>query len=1089
MYCRECGKEISDSSKYCRWCGAKTDFGLDMEESESFQADEEQMDNDYDIDEAPVKSKKKLFAAVIIIAACVAALLIAVHFIHPGFPGNGSEKNKSQTEKESEERSDGSETSESVEDIREDEKAKDDHGQARALEILEKFESIPEEEIEPFTEEEINTFEKADEGITALTDDYVDEEGYIEPEELEEFLDVIEDYVSDLRKNGVVAAYERDDTSVSILFESGISYYIAAPIRGLLNSGSDETRVLALETFSGSDYGMFDLDRNFLEKDLKTIARKVGEASDEYSFNADNDYREVEKVSVQYLKELDGFKLLLWHGHGGYFTMNGTILMTNQEYDKNNHSLDTDMKLGRITLAKAHDYFWESQKYAITPKFVDKYFPKIDNSIVYLGACDSCAHSDFAESLLRRGARCVIGYTKTVAGTYELNCRTQLFERLRNGESIPDAIKNTTDSMVAEPLNYIAGGVLYAYYADGLQPSDQYLEPEDNKEEHKKESEQPLAIPDPEDLMAGQEVTFGHYYRDYEYPNDKMPVEWVVLDAHDGKALLTSKYALINLQYLDYNGTCTWETSYLREWLNNEFYNEAFTDAEKEIIRLTDLTNEDNPRFGTDGGNTTSDHVFVLSADEADQYYSSDMQRRAKGTSWAYHNGLALVSPDTGDYSSVVFNGVYGNLPDFNCMYWLRTPGADSGAAAFVDEKGTVQLGGNWVYYYPKADPKVMSNLPEIGVRPVLWLEKEAAGPDHTGGGGALSAVQDSDIIEAYREVLESSYRGTVEAPWYCFGFVDNDEIPELLLSEGNYHAAAVKVYTYKEGTVQEIGIYGSDGNMSYYPYEDLIFTYWIGQGHYINTYYHTDGSVIHSLHSADTPTGPDPTPVKQVDDIDVSADEYDSLSEQIRAAYPTEQMTTVGYSYNMYAYPDSSGFEELERYLEDKARLKAALEDETGLAACELICADYDKDGTREAFAVTGEPEDNGDGALYYSNARVWFVSSDGQVTEMTAPEEGQRLRMINTETALFYTFERHAYGSSSVSYIYGVRNGKPYEPELSGACEMFRRADPSDTTEEEPVVTGPFAYTKSVFVMGQGHTYQTHFCRYNSSAGEFES
>ena len=137
----------------------------------------------------------------------------------------------------------------------------------------------------------------------------------------------------------------------------------------------------------------------------------------------------------------------------------------------------------------------------------------------------------------------------------------------------------------------------------------------------------------------------------------------------------------------------------------------------------------------------------------------------------------------------------------------------------------------------------------------------------------------------------------------------------------------------------------------------------------------------------------------------------------------------------------------------------------------------------------MTGEPEDNGDGALYYSNARVWFVSSDGQVTEMTAPEEGQRLRMINTETALFYTFERHAYGSSSVSYIYGVRNGKPYEPELSGACEMFRRADPSDTTEEEPVVTGPFAYTKSVFVMGQGHTYQTHFCRYNSSAGEFES
>ena len=1091
MYCRYCGKIIDDSANFCGYCGAKTAKSPDPDSDRTSQKDGRLAGGDPP--ESLGNSGKMIIAAVITIAVFIAAALIGAHFIFPESNGNhsteissGKENTSAGKSGKSEEGSVASEerSAESEEGPVADKASGNEEDYVRR--VREKFENIPEEEIAPFTEEEIRIFEDAVEYISKNTENLIDEEGHIDPEDCDNYLDAVEECAAELQRSGEVAGYERNDTAISILFESGISYYIAAPIKGMLNSGDGDTRVLALETFSGADYSVFDPDRNISDKNLKKIARKLDEAGSKFSFNEDNDYKEVENVSIQYLKKTGSFKILLWHGHGGYLWKNGTFLMTNQNYDKNDPSLDTDMKLGRVILAK-QDKPFAKQKYAITSKFVDKYFPQIDDAIIYLGACNSCKYADLAESLLRRGARCVIGYSKEVAGTYEMNCRAQLFERLRNGESIPDAVENTRKDQSTEPLNFLAGGQLMARYADDITPSDQYLETGNKKAGGKIKSDQPSPIPDPKSLAAGDTVVFGNYYYDYKYPKDKMPIEWVVLDVRDGRALIISKYALMNYPYLDHSGTCTWETSSVRDWLNNDFYKEAFTEEERKVIGLTGLTNADNPKYGTDGGNNTTDYVFVLSADEAGTYFSSDKERQAKGTTWAYNNGLALISPETGDYSSVVFNGAYGYIADYNCMYWLRTPGADNGAAAFVDEKGTVQPGGSYAYYYPNADPKVASPLPELGVRPVLWLNADTAETDASNASEYEISAEERAIAEAYREVVKNYSNGEADTPQYDFGFIDNDNIPELLIAGGNSDAAGVEIYTCKDGAAQRTGVFGQDGNMRYLPYEDTIFTHQADMGCSLNTWYHLDGSIIHTLRN--TIEGQEPDPVNEVDDTAVSKEEYESLADQIHTAYPYEQMTMCGKDTNMYDFSDNTGFSELERYLADKARLKAALEKETGMESYEFICADYDKDGKQEAFAVTGKPNDYEDEYVFYDNARIWFVSADGVVTEMTSPEEGQRFRMINTETALFYVFERHAYGSSSVSYIYGVRNGKPYEPAFSGNCEMFRRADLYDRTEEEPVVTEPFVYTTSVFPEGRGHVYLNYFCKFNSSNGEFEN
>lgn len=63
----------------------------------------------------------------------------------------------------------------------------------------------------------------------------------------------------------------------------------------------------------------------------------------------------------------------------------------------------------------------------------------------------------------------------------------------------------------------------------------------------------------------------------------------------------------------------------MRKWLNEEFYNEAFSSNDKSIIRLTDLENESNPKSNISGGNNTTDRVFILSYGEAVKYFNADI--------------------------------------------------------------------------------------------------------------------------------------------------------------------------------------------------------------------------------------------------------------------------------------------------------------------------------------------------------------------------------------------------------------------------------------------------------------------------------
>lgn len=88
------------------------------------------------------------------------------------------------------------------------------------------------------------------------------------------------------------------------------------------------------------------------------------------------------------------------------------------------------------------------------------------------------------------------------------------------------------------------------------------------------------------------------------------PIEWEVLKQDNNNALLVSKRVL---DYRDLGfASNKWANSEIRKWLNDDFINLAFTNAEKAAILETELLDV-----------KTTDKVFVLSKKETMTFYNS----------------------------------------------------------------------------------------------------------------------------------------------------------------------------------------------------------------------------------------------------------------------------------------------------------------------------------------------------------------------------------------------------------------------------------------------------------------------------------
>ena len=190
----------------------------------------------------------------------------------------------------------------------------------------------------------------------------------------------------------------------------------------------------------------------------------------------------------------------------------------------------------------------------------------------------------------------------------------------------------------------------------------------------------------------GDIVTYGNYEQDGFYSNGEETIEWIVIARdRDNHALLLSRYCLDALPYNEDGGDVTWEDSSIRAWLNGEFLESAFGGDPNGFICTAECRTKDG-RSGTDGGENTTDRIFLLAVDEVTQYFPKESSRRAPVTEYAKEQGA--------EYDK---NG--------NGWWWLRTPGKTQDMAAGVHTAGGVNYDGRDV------------DRTDLCIRPALWLD------------------------------------------------------------------------------------------------------------------------------------------------------------------------------------------------------------------------------------------------------------------------------------------------------------------------------------------------------------------------------
>ena len=200
-------------------------------------------------------------------------------------------------------------------------------------------------------------------------------------------------------------------------------------------------------------------------------------------------------------------------------------------------------------------------------------------------------------------------------------------------------------------------------------------------------------------LKTGSTFRMGRYEQDNNLNNGPESIEWQVLTVQSDRALVVSKFVLDYRAFIDFGLSAVWETSSMRGWLNEGFYNSAFTSEERNRILQVRNTNPDNPEYGTDGGNDTNDKIFVLSIDEAKQYFRTDNDRLCKATAYAAPKVFFRESDRIDPVTS----------------WLLRSPGFNTNTSSLVAVNGTID--------YTGLPNNANGTATWFGVRPAFWVK------------------------------------------------------------------------------------------------------------------------------------------------------------------------------------------------------------------------------------------------------------------------------------------------------------------------------------------------------------------------------
>ena len=232
------------------------------------------------------------------------------------------------------------------------------------------------------------------------------------------------------------------------------------------------------------------------------------------------------------------------------------------------------------------------------------------------------------------------------------------------------------------------------------------------------------------DFKIGEVIFFGEYEQDNDLSNGNEPIEWIVMEVNKSEAVLLSRY-ILDLQCFAYyyEDSVSWDKSFIREWLNRDFYKMAFTDEEKRLIRETECENTPNFISDIDGGEKTVDKIYLLSLEDMEKYgmavntpFPEEMSVQERYDDYVWNPEKYDYRQKRGDRLSYLTEYAYGKRlfiysyisdpqEQNNPYEWaLRSKGMEKSTIVGVSHKGYI------CDYY--ADREMY-----IGIRPVIKID------------------------------------------------------------------------------------------------------------------------------------------------------------------------------------------------------------------------------------------------------------------------------------------------------------------------------------------------------------------------------
>ena len=246
-------------------------------------------------------------------------------------------------------------------------------------------------------------------------------------------------------KNGEIKSYKEEKDCIQITLASGIKYIYMNSLEKNVLSRSDSTSNLVekspLATSPASPYynqvATFQpYASELITSVFDNAATKIANSKYNYKFldNFDDS-----QVSIEQLKGLNNYNVIIWNGHGGYSETLHSFIGTGTPVSYYNDAYySADLRTDRLVPSN-------SGRYVATAKFFDRYYNTNDfgKTLFYIGTCHGADDKVLANTLINKGVDAVCAFKGTVNSSYDRDIAQTLFTQLASdsGPTVEKAVQ------------------------------------------------------------------------------------------------------------------------------------------------------------------------------------------------------------------------------------------------------------------------------------------------------------------------------------------------------------------------------------------------------------------------------------------------------------------------------------------------------------------------------------------------------------------------------------------------------------------------------------------------------------------------